>query len=406
MGYAKQIVRFFYDPVGVVADLRTSRPVLAAFVAAFLGSFAYALVLRGFPRDLVEIVRLGAWDSGAGFILMRHVFRLRATIVPMIFLTGIYIPVSLLILGALSPGERGRDLVRREYTATLAAALTAWASVFLAWSVVALVLADPDVPRSVAVWSVLPGLAFLVPFAVCLAAIPTAGYARAIAAALLATPAVALMPVAAWASVMASSPVILVILFFIFRGVWRDWSATRDARARYEQNLKAATLNPADSDAHLNLGIILEERGDVDGAVAHFTRAIEIDDRETDAHFRLGRIARKRGNLAAAISHFENVVRLDEDHAQFEIWREIGATYLAAGQYDDARSAFERFLDRRPSDAEGQYLLGLTLAKLNLPEEATAQMRAVVETVRGAPAFKYRLEQRWLRDAEEFLRQK
>jgi len=241
---------------------------------------------------------------------------------------------------------------------------------------------------------------------VCLAAIPTAGYARAIAAALLATPAVALMPVAAWASVMASSPVILVILFFIFRGVWRDWSATRDARARYEQNLKAATLNPADSDAHLNLGIILEERGDVDGAVAHFTRAIEIDDRETDAHFRLGRIARKRGNLAAAISHFENVVRLDEDHAQFEIWREIGATYLAAGQYDDARSAFERFLDRRPSDAEGQYLLGLTLAKLNLPEEATAQMRAVVETVRGAPAFKYRLEQRWLRDAEEFLRQK
>ena len=36
-------------------------------------------------------------------------------------------------------------------------------------------------------------------------------------------------------------------------------------------------------------------------------------------------------------------VQRDQSHSQNEIWREIGATYIAAGQYGDARDALERF---------------------------------------------------------------
>lgn len=255
-------------------------------------------------------------------------------------------------------------------------------------------------------WTLWPILGFIVPYVIGFAPISGAGWWRSTLAAALASPSLVLLPLAAWASYLAMSPFILVILFFIFRGVWRDWSSTRDARLKYEQNLKASTLNPADGEAHLNLGIILEERGETAEAVEHYRKAVEINPDEADAHFRLGCIARREKRYAVAIDHFNSVVGVDENHAQSEIWREVGATYLDAGQLEDARSAFERYADRRPTDAEGLYFLGVTLARLNLVDEAREVMRNVVDTVQSAPSFKFRREQRWLHEAEEFLKQK
>lgn len=404
MAYVKQLVRFYYDPVGAVSAIRASRPAGVAFFVAFGSTIIYGLVLGGLPRDLLQIVQLGSRDAGVLAILMQHLRGISRSLIPILFLVGIYVPTTLLILGALIPRESARELLRREFGASVAASLSVWAAVFLLWSVIALVFADPFRVRSMSVWTTSPVVGFFISYLFVLAPIAGAGWWRAVLAAIIATPSLVLLPVAAWASYLAMSPFILVILFFIFRGVWRDWSTTRDARIRYEQNLKAATLNPADGEAHLNLGIIHEERGEVAEAAGHYRKAIEISPKEVDAHFRLGRIARQQKRFSEAIEHFSRVVELDESHAQSEIWREVGATYLDAGQLEDARSAFERYVERRSTDAEGLYLLGVTLARMNLIDEARDQMQSVVETVKSAPAFKYRQEQRWLNEAEEFLR--
>src|SRR5204862_5081116 len=107
-----------------------------------------------------------------------------------------------------------------------------------------------------------------------------------------------------------------------------------------------------------------QQRGQLEEAKASFRRAIEIDVGETDAHYQLGRIAREEGRFAEAINHFDAVVSRNPEHSQSEAWREIGWTYFQAGQFEDARAAFERFTDRRPSDAEGRYRYGLTLHQL------------------------------------------
>lgn len=406
MGYLKQLVRFAYDPVGASVSLRASRPVGAAFFTAFGVTAIYGLVLGGFPRDLLQILKLGSRDAGAAFILLQHLSGVSRALVPILFLVGIYVPVTLLILGALIPRENAREVLRREYGSSVATSLSAWAALFLVWSVLALLFADPYRPRSVSMWTLWPILCFVVPYVIGFVPIAGAGWWRSALAATLALPSMVLLPLAAWASYLAMSPFILVILFFIFRGVWRDWSSTRDARLKYEQNLKASTLNPADGEAHLNLGIILEERGEAAEAVERYRKAIEINPDEADAHFRLGRIARREKRYAEAIDHFNSVVSVDENHAQSEVWREVGSTYLDAGQLEDARSAFERYADRRPTDAEGLYFLGVTLARLNLVDEAREVMRNVVDTVQSAPSFKFRREQRWLHEAEEFLKQK
>lgn len=211
-------------------------------------------------------------------------------------------------------------------------------------------------------------------------------------------------PLLAFISVVLASPFLLLLLFFLLRGYISEFTRTQRARASFKQNLEAATLNPADASAHYNLALIHLERKELDQARERFERAIAIDADEVDAHYQLGRIARAQNRLSDAIKHFEQVVVRAPQHAQHEIWREIGATYIAAGQFADAHHALERFLDERQSDPEGLYLMGRALAGLGRQREAAESMRACIEAVKTAPAYKYRAEKRWLNEAQQFLR--
>jgi tetratricopeptide (TPR) repeat protein len=200
------------------------------------------------------------------------------------------------------------------------------------------------------------------------------------------------------------SPFILLMLFFLLRGYFTGIVGTQRARAAFKQNLEAATINPRDSSAHYNLGLIHQQRGELDQARERFQRAIDIDADELDAHYQLGRIARTQNRLPEAIGHFEQVVQRDQSHAQNEIWREIGSTYIAAGQYVDARDVLDRFLDHRPNDPEALYLIGRAHAGLGDNQEAASSMQACIEAVKTAPAYKYRTEKRWLNEAQQFLK--
>jgi tetratricopeptide (TPR) repeat protein len=203
---------------------------------------------------------------------------------------------------------------------------------------------------------------------------------------------------------LLASPFLLLIMFFLLRGYFAEVVGNQRARAAFKQNLEAATINPRDSSAHYNLGLIHQTRGELDLARERFQRAIDIDPDELDAHYQLGRIARAQGRLAEAIGHFEQVVQGDQSHAQQEIWREIGSTYIAAGQYSDARDVLERFLDHRPNDPEALYLVGRAHAGLGDSLEATSSMERCIEAVKTAPAYKYRTEKRWLNEAQQFLK--
>lgn len=205
-------------------------------------------------------------------------------------------------------------------------------------------------------------------------------------------------------SMILASPFLLLMAFFLLRGYVGELTRQQRARASFKQNLEAATLNPADASAHYNLGLIHQQRGELDAARERFERAVQIDDEEVDAHYQLGRLARQQKRWADAIKNFEQVVARDQSHSQYEIWREVGATYIAAGQFEDARSVLERFLEHRESDPEGLYLMGRAEAGLGHNREATSMMEACINAVKTAPAYKYRLEKRWLNEAQQFMK--
>lgn len=205
-------------------------------------------------------------------------------------------------------------------------------------------------------------------------------------------------------SPVLASPFLLIILFLLVRGYISGALSSQRARASFKQNLEAATLNPADASAHYNLGLIHEQRGEHEAARERFERAIQIDDEEIDAHYQLGRIARQQKRFVDAIKNFEQVVLRDQTHSQHEIWREVGATYIAAGQFEDARDALARFLEHRPSDPEALYLMGRAHAGLGHRREAASSMQACIEAVKTAPAYKYRADKRWLNEAQQFIK--
>lgn len=222
-----------------------------------------------------------------------------------------------------------------------------------------------------------------------------------VSATLLFPAAFVLMPI--FTTILAS-PFLLFLLFLFLRGYVGEISRNHRARAAFKQNLEAATLNPADASAHYNLGFIHQQRGDLDEARGRFEKAIEIDENEIDAHYQLGRIARQQKRLSDAIRHFEQVVLREPTHSQHEIWREVGATYIEAGQFEDARNALEQFLEHRPSDPEGLYLMGRAHAGLGDKREAASLMQACIDAVKTSPAYKYRASKRWLNEAQQFIK--
>jgi tetratricopeptide (TPR) repeat protein len=203
---------------------------------------------------------------------------------------------------------------------------------------------------------------------------------------------------------IAGSPFLLFFLFLLLRGYFTDILGSHRAKAAFKQNLESATVNPADASAHYNLGLIHQSRGELDQARERFERAVQTDSEEIDASYQLGRIARQQKRYAEAIQNFEHVVARNAAHSQHEVWREVAATYIAAGQFEDARTALDEFLEHRPSDPEGLYLMGRAHAGLGHKREATSLMQACIEAVKTAPAYKYRTSKRWLIEAQQFIK--
>ncbi len=167
--------------------------------------------------------------------------------------------------------------------------------------------------------------------------------------------------------------------------------------------MEAATINPRDASAHYQLGLIYQYRRQYAEAISRFQKAVEIAHDETEAHFQLGRIAREQNRLQDAINHFGIVLEQDDKHSHSEIWREIGATYLGASMFAEAKDALAKFIDRRPYDPEGLYYYGKTLEQLEQRDEAREVFARCVEAVKTMPSYRYREQRKWDKLARDRL---
>jgi tetratricopeptide (TPR) repeat protein len=199
------------------------------------------------------------------------------------------------------------------------------------------------------------------------------------------------------------SPFLLFYAYSMFRGDIGDIGFSFRQRQGFRRSMEAATINPRDASAHYQLGLIYQYRRQYAEAISRFRKAVEIAHDETDAHFQLGRIAREQGRLQDAVNHFSVVLEQDDKHSHSEIWREIGATYLAASMFAEAKDALAKFIDRRPYDPEGLYYYGKTLEQLEQRDEAREVFARCVEAVKTMPSYRYREQRKWDKLARDRL---
>jgi len=107
-----------------------------------------------------------------------------------------------------------------------------------------------------------------------------------------------------------------------------------------------------------------------------------------------------------AINYFTVVLEQDEKHSHSEIWREIGATYLAASMFTEAKDSLEKFIERRSYDPEGLYYYGKTLEQLERREEAREVFNRCIEAVKTMPSYRYREHRKWDKLARDRLTSK
>lgn len=88
----------------------------------------------------------------------------------------------------------------------------------------------------------------------------------------------------------------------------------------------AIELDPSHSDALVNLGRLLQERGELDAAVALYRRAIEAEPDYATAYFNLGVVMEELGETDAAIEAYQKSLEFDPDSAD--------SHYNLAGLYE------------------------------------------------------------------------
>jgi tetratricopeptide (TPR) repeat protein len=201
-----------------------------------------------------------------------------------------------------------------------------------------------------------------------------------------------------------ASPFFLFFVYYYLGSEIAGLGSGLRSRQNFRRMLEAAAVNPHDGDAQYQLGLIYQQRRQYTEAIKRFQNAIAIDPGETDAHFQLGRIARDQGRLKDALACFQTVVNQDEKHSQNEVLRELGALYIAVGQFEDARNELAAYVERRPYDPEGLYCYGQALEGLDRPAEARGMYVRATEAVRTAPRYRRRLVARWSRLSQARIR--
>jgi len=171
--------------------------------------------------------------------------------------------------------------------------------------------------------------------------------------------------------------------------IWRDTVAKRPGHPRAHNNLGAALqavgeldeaiehyrraieLLPAYAEAHLNLGETLQARGKTQSAIEHYQRGLELKPENAEAHNNVASLLASQGRNREAIVHLRRAVELAPETAIFH--HNLGRVLAADRRLKEAAEHFERAVRLDPTSLEAHHGLGVALLQLGRVDDAIAQ---------------------------------
>jgi len=131
-----------------------------------------------------------------------------------------------------------------------------------------------------------------------------------------------------------------------------------DALDYLRQKLKRDPDNP---DLWVDMGVLLERKGDMTGAVRAFAKALELDSRNSHAWFHIGLAHIRQKNYAGAEQALEKAVELDPKDAK--AWFNLATVRWTQENYTGAEQAVAKVAELDPKDAKAWFNLGMARSR-------------------------------------------
>ncbi len=146
------------------------------------------------------------------------------------------------------------------------------------------------------------------------------------------------------------------------------------ALERFEEVVRLAQDDPK---ARSNLGNVLYDLERLDDAIAQYREAVRLDDQYVDAWINLGAALTEIGEPAEAAECFQEALRQDADHLRAHY--RLGDVYVRLRRFEKAVLHYSAALRADPADMVTRMNLGIALRELGRFEEAIAAHRAVAD---------------------------
>jgi tetratricopeptide (TPR) repeat protein len=148
---------------------------------------------------------------------------------------------------------------------------------------------------------------------------------------------------------------------------------------------EAIDRDPHNPEGYHGRGMVLRERGDVDGAIEAFARGSEVDSNFITGFLDAGALCAQHDRLSEALEYFESAsVIWQQDGTSVERndtrpWLARGDIYERMGRNEEAQSAYQRATTIDPQNADAWNYLGNVQAHLDHIEDAIASYRRAIE---------------------------
>jgi tetratricopeptide (TPR) repeat protein len=146
---------------------------------------------------------------------------------------------------------------------------------------------------------------------------------------------------------------------------------------------KLAVLAPGSARMQQVIAERLVNGGDLQHAIEHYKKALQIDPRVSGVHFELGEAIlqsspHETATQAEATKEFEAAETIDGDAANAECG--LGGIAFSQSEWDQAFAHYQRAYKLNPNQVEAQLGLARLLLMQQKPQEATNYLRAAIQS--------------------------
>jgi tetratricopeptide (TPR) repeat protein/TolB-like protein len=172
-------------------------------------------------------------------------------------------------------------------------------------------------------------------------------------------------------------------------------------RRLYDQAIEAyqrsLTIRPHYAEAHVGLGDAKAAKGDHEGAIGHYQKALALDPLNARVHFSLAKIYyNEKGLYFEAVNAYKKAIELDQYLVDARMG--LGETYEEKGLYKDAIAEYRKVIEVDGKHTGAHYNLALAYEKVD-PKEAMVQWERYIEL-----ASQIASEKEWVDVARQHLR--